>query len=234
MVIMRWVPLLLLVSLLPRFARAADVEAAEREARVACAAGDPNKGVRILADLFAQTEDMTYVFNQGRCFQENGRPEDALVRFREYLRRAGDGDPEARKEAERFVGELDAEIARARPTPAAPPSDDGRMLRRTGLGLGSFGVVALGAGLVLSLKVKAQKRDTQDYAARPDADVRRVSDMVSTGTRLETWQWISYVTGVAALAGGATCYLLGSGRERREVALHVSLAPWGAVLEGRF
>jgi hypothetical protein len=233
MVIIRWVPLLLLVSLLPRSASAADVEAAEREARAACAGGDPTKGARILADLFAQTEDMTYVFNQGRCFQQNGRTEDALVRFREYLRRAGDSDPDARKEAERFVGELEAEIARSKPA-SPPPADDGRLLRRTGLGLAGFGVVALGAGLVLSLKVTAQKRDTESYAARPDADVRRVSDMVSTGTRMETWQWISYVSGVAALAGGATCYLLGSGRERHEVAMRVSLSPWGAVLEGQF
>jgi hypothetical protein len=193
--------------------------------------------VRLLADLFAQTEDMNYVFNQGRCFQQNGRPADAVARFREYLRRAGD-DAEARQEAQRFVTELEADMALTRQQEQqrnAPAGDGGRLLRRTGIGLGSFGAVALGAGLVLSLKVRAQKRDTESYAGRPDADVRRVSEMVSAGTRAETWQWISYVTGVAALVGGATCYFLGTGREHdKEVALKLSLSPWGAAVEGRF
>jgi hypothetical protein len=57
----------------------------ERAARKACLTGDPAKGVSILADLFLDTEDPTYIFNQGRCFEQNRKYEDAIARFEEYL-----------------------------------------------------------------------------------------------------------------------------------------------------
>ena len=49
-------------------ARAARVDARERAAKKACLTGDAAKGVEILADLFIDTDDATYIFNQGRCF----------------------------------------------------------------------------------------------------------------------------------------------------------------------
>jgi hypothetical protein len=63
--------------------------AQERAARKACLKGDYGKGVDILADLFVDTKDPTYIFNQGRCFEQNRRYEDAIGRFEEYLRRPG-------------------------------------------------------------------------------------------------------------------------------------------------
>jgi hypothetical protein len=42
--------------------------------------------VAILAELFVETQDATYVYNQARCFEQNGRNQEAIDRFREYLR----------------------------------------------------------------------------------------------------------------------------------------------------
>jgi hypothetical protein len=75
-----------LVSLTTTPAFSASKQAQERAARKACLGGDYNKGVNILADLFVSTKDPTYIFNQGRCFEQNHRYEDAISRFEEYLR----------------------------------------------------------------------------------------------------------------------------------------------------
>ena len=76
----------LLIALATAPALAASKQAQERNARKACLGGDYNRGVNILADLFVTTKDPTYIFNQGRCFEQNHRYEDAISRFEEYLR----------------------------------------------------------------------------------------------------------------------------------------------------
>ena len=101
------------------------------EARTACAAGEVAKGTRLLAKLYATTKDPIWIFNQGRCFQKNGEPVQALARFREYLRKAKTApkDSEAASgvsEAEGYVKELGAKIAaqneKPAPSEAAPPA----------------------------------------------------------------------------------------------------------------
>lgn len=54
----------------------------EREARQACLEGNYAKGVTLLTDLFLDTGDPTYLFNQGRCYQQNERYPEAINRFR--------------------------------------------------------------------------------------------------------------------------------------------------------
>ena len=58
----------------------------ERTARTACLAGDYTRGVQLLSELFVSTMDPTFIYNQGRCFEQNRRYEDAIARFQEYLR----------------------------------------------------------------------------------------------------------------------------------------------------
>jgi hypothetical protein len=89
-----------------------------REAKAACAAGDVQRGIALLADLYAETNDMAWVFNQGRCYQQNGQLESAINRFREYLRRPARTTPEMRDEAEAFIVELEAQL-RDRPADRA-------------------------------------------------------------------------------------------------------------------
>ena len=52
----------------PAMAKPANRQALEKAAKKACITGDYRKGIDILGDLFVETNDATYVFNQGRCF----------------------------------------------------------------------------------------------------------------------------------------------------------------------
>jgi hypothetical protein len=65
---------------------AASKQAQEKAARKACLNGEYGEGVAILSNLFVETNDPTYIYNQGRCFEQNRRYEDAVARFQEFLR----------------------------------------------------------------------------------------------------------------------------------------------------
>jgi hypothetical protein len=95
-------------------------EARERVARKACLTGDVPKGIDILADLFVETEDITYVFNQGRCFQQNHRWQEAVDRFQEYLRKSADLPQNQRTEAEAHIADCKAHLPR--PADSSPPA----------------------------------------------------------------------------------------------------------------
>jgi hypothetical protein len=93
-----------------------------KEVKRACAAGEVDRGVRLLADLYAETNDPTAIYNQARCYQQNARPELAASRFREYLRKAGQLPAAERAEVEAFIREADAEAARGAAAPPAYPA----------------------------------------------------------------------------------------------------------------
>lgn len=116
-----------LVLTLPR--PAAGFESKEKTARKACISGDYAKGVEILSDLFVETNDLNYVFNQGRCFEQNGRYQDAINRFHEYARKLKDARKSVDPEVERHIAEcqamLDKQTVAPSPTvtpPTAPTS----------------------------------------------------------------------------------------------------------------
>ena len=92
------------------------------------------KGVAILSSLFVDTKNPTYVFNQGRCFEQNRRYEDAIARFDEYLQTGSMNlTPDDKRAAEQHMAHskemLDRERATspepvvARPTPAVTTTD---------------------------------------------------------------------------------------------------------------
>ena len=88
---MKWLQIMLagtVLLLAAPNAIGADVEIKVRAAKRACLVGDIEKGIGILADLYVDTNDATYLFNQGRCFEQNGKNEQAVLRFKEYLRKA--------------------------------------------------------------------------------------------------------------------------------------------------
>jgi hypothetical protein len=62
----------------------------EQAAKEACATGDYRKGIDMLADLYVDTNDPVYVYNQGRCYEQNSRFEQSIERFRESLRKETD------------------------------------------------------------------------------------------------------------------------------------------------
>jgi hypothetical protein len=97
-------------------------EAREAEARKECAAGRYRRGVEILAELFVQTTEPIYVYNQGRCYEENGQLEQAITRFREYQNklRASPGSAGEIAEVEARIKGLE-ERAKPRTTQPTPP-----------------------------------------------------------------------------------------------------------------
>jgi tetratricopeptide (TPR) repeat protein len=104
-------------------AAAASRQAQERAARKACLNGDYAKGVDILSDLFVDTKDPNYIFNQGRCLEQNRRYEDAIGRFDEYLRAAPEQlKPEDKAAAEKHRADCKEKLAEERGTSPAQPA----------------------------------------------------------------------------------------------------------------
>jgi tetratricopeptide (TPR) repeat protein len=101
--------ILLLALLAPGLVRAAEsadgLEAKKKAAKTACLAGDYAKGTALLAEIYVETNNPIYIFNQGRCFQQNGRYEDAVLRFREYQRKHADAGGGHDAEAEKQIAD---------------------------------------------------------------------------------------------------------------------------------
>ena len=206
----------------------------EQEAKRACLANQPDRGIELLAELYAETNDPTYIYNQGRCYQQNGRAADALIRFREYLRKATAIDAADKASVERVIGELEqqeqARQAAAAPTsaptpaatvtsPAPEPRADRRQLRIAGIAVAGLGAVALAGGIYFGLR-------TQQLSDEVSADAKRMmfsQSKYDEGTRAEILQWVGYAVGGVALATGAVLYVVGAGMFGGETT--VSAAP---------
>jgi hypothetical protein len=104
--------------------RVQEKRAQERAARKACLSGDFAKGVDILSALFVDTKEPTYIFNQGRCFEQNRRWEDAIARFREFLNTEGKLDEADVAAAEKHIANCREMLAQERPAGAtqSPPA----------------------------------------------------------------------------------------------------------------
>ena len=233
----------------------------EKAAQKACALGDYQKGVDILADLLVGSDDPNYIYNQGRCYEQNSRWEQAINRFREYLRKdanISDGD---RADVERHISDCEKALAQAAPpaaapppvapveTPApapapppvtpdvstkpAPPPSDGSQ----GKGLRVAGIVCAAVGLAavgtgVGLALKTQSMSSD--AQKSGGGTQAQEDQRKS---LENWGWVSYGVGAAAIATGAVLYIVGWPSDKSaNVALLPALAPDGAsmVLKGRF
>jgi len=112
---------LLSVLLASSLAYATSREVKERAARKACLSGDYAKGVEILSDLFLDTNDATYIFNQARCLEQNNRCGEAIGPFREYLRKAQGLTTEDKAETERHIAECEALVG----LKTSPPTSAG-------------------------------------------------------------------------------------------------------------
>jgi hypothetical protein len=108
-VMVRAVPVWFVLAL--PLAQASNTDTQDRAAKKACLVGDVEKGVDILADLYVSTNNPTYLYNQGRCYEQNGKNDLAILRFKEYLRKAN-GLPAADEAAVRKkIDELGATSA---------------------------------------------------------------------------------------------------------------------------
>jgi hypothetical protein len=268
---MRCIALLILIpaalSLSSSQASAASKKTQERMAKKSCLAGDPAKGVEVLAELYVNTNDITYIFNQGRCFEQNRRYEDAIGRFREYLTKGEDRLSDDEKAvAKRHIDTCESYLPKPEPrSPMVPepvsaativhtPSpaefapepqsvmvatksqadkNAGSGLRIAGIVVGSLGVVALGAGVALNLKVNSMSTDLE----KADNFNR---DTNSSRKDYKTLSWISYGAGAAFLTGGSLLYILGWHAGHSSAQPSVALVPTftpgtaGALLSGAF
>ena len=249
------------VTLTPTPAFSASKQAQERAARKACLSGDFNQGATILSELFIDTRDPTYIFNQGRCFEQNHRYEDAISRFEEYLRvPAGKLDAADRAEAEKHIADCKehlpepaAKLVQPPPTPVATPEPNptletpavveperlstpvqsGAGLRIGGIVTASLGVAAVAAGVVLNLK-------SNSLINGMEGSVGAYSKGKDTDSKnYRTFAWVGYGVGAACLVTGAFLYSFGhktSDSPSTNVAILPALGPGqaGALLTGAF
>jgi hypothetical protein len=96
-------------------------EAREREARKACFTGNVERGVEILVDLYVETQHPNYIYNQARCFERNGKYDQALLSYEDYLRKAKDLGEAERSQVEKSIAELRAKLGGT----TAPPAGTG-------------------------------------------------------------------------------------------------------------
>jgi hypothetical protein len=199
------------------------------EAKTACSAGNFQKGVQLLAELYTATNDPIWVFNQGRCYHQNSQLPQALARFKEFLRKSKGGPDEDVRDAQNYINEIEAEMQKERPpakaapvatesvpTPAVqvsaplPESKPGSGLRYVGLGVGIFGAAALAAGVAFSLLVQQTQKDVESQTKSGVVDSSSISGKLSDGNRYETLQWVSYGVGAAAAVAGGLLYWMGT------------------------
>ena len=102
--------------------RAASREGKERMARTACLAGDYGKGVTLLSQLFVETKNPIWIYNQARCFEQNARFSEAISRFQEYLRVDKKLSEEVKAETQKHISDCQASLAgqSGQPVIAAP------------------------------------------------------------------------------------------------------------------
>jgi hypothetical protein len=234
-------------------------DALDKAAKKACAAGDFRKGVDILADLYVQTDDVNYVYNQGRCYEQNHQWREAIDRFREFQRKSRKLPAEVQADVEKHIADcklfIEEETARAAPPPVAPlpapppvapvpivvvppPAPQpppptrppGATLRTTGIILGSAGIATLAAALALNLKANS----LADEANRTQDPATE-----SSQKSYKTGAIVCYGIGGVALLTGATLYLVGRAKATTKDPSMSILPTWspehaGLILRGGF
>ena len=121
----RWIPVALagVMTVSATAVAAESREAREREARKACFTGNVERGVEILVDLYVETQHPNYIYNQARCFERNGKYDQALLSYEDYLRKASNLAESDRAQVEKSIAELRAKVGT--PPPPPPPSGAG-------------------------------------------------------------------------------------------------------------
>jgi hypothetical protein len=223
-------------------------EQREAEARTACGAGRVEAGIELLAQLFVEYGHPNYIYNQARCYQQNGKAEQAISRFKEFLRAAQDISPDERVRVERFIKELESELpvpapptaspavtetparppeaaVRAEPTP--PPAEVSKPAapppeRSAGLRTAAIalGAVAV-AGLTTGIVSTLQVRSLQnevETAKVGQLDGDKLLQQQKKADRYEALQWVGYGLGGAAAAGAVVCLILDQKEERSDRA----------------
>jgi hypothetical protein len=220
-----------------RSARAQD-DPRENEARRECLAGRYQRGIDLLAALFTETKDPNHIFNQGRCYEQNNRPDEAISRFREYLRKAPNLPPAEAAEVQAHIRECEkmkAEQRADRPGTGADlelrkqlSQDEerrARNMRIAGISIAAAGAAALAFGGYMSYRTHSLE---EDFQTKQRLQMGAFFDRTAynDGQRAELFQWIGYAVGAVAVGTGGIFYYLGY--REREGSPSVALLPAGA------
>ncbi len=225
-----------LVALATVPAFAASKQAQERTARKACLGGDYNRGVNILADLFVSTKDPTYIFNQGRCFEQNHRYEDAISRFEEYLR-VPDAklSGEDRASAEKHIADCKEKlpeqpskfapqvfvpsppVAKEEPKPTPEPTPPVVVQHErepapasNGAGLRVGGIVTASVGVAAAVAGVLFNLKSNSMVKDMETNVAAYSkDNDSLSKTYKNLAWVGYGVGAACIVTGAILYGVG-------------------------
>lgn len=211
----------------------------EREARRACLIGDHAKGVAILADLFLDTKNPVYIFNQGRCFEQNRQYGDAIARFQEFLRASASTelDPGDRAAAERHINDCKSVLAEERektaatspaafvapsPEPARAPEPPGEASTAvatqaepqeapsgSGAGLRIGGIVTASLGLAAVASGVVFNLKANSTAKELKEVGGYSPGKESNRKNYRTAAWIGYSAGAACIATGVVLYIVG-------------------------
>jgi tetratricopeptide (TPR) repeat protein len=245
-------------------AKSANRQAQERVAKKACATGDYQKGIDILADLYISFDDQNYIYNQARCYEQNGHPAQAIERFREYLRKTPNLTAIDRADVEKHILDCQGLVANPNPVPqpvapapiapapqlmvamsspvmpapertvttSAPPAEPGSGLRVAGMVTAGAGALALATAVALNIKhesLVSQQNAPGGFSRSREADVKSY----------ETWTWVGYGVGTAAILTGGSLWFLGR-RSSDGAQSSASLLPIvdahqaGCLLQGAF
>jgi hypothetical protein len=194
------------------------------EARRACASGQLERGIQLLADLIAENNDSAAIYHQARCYQDNGRPEQALARFREFLRSSPNLTTEGRDEVIGFMARLEYELEEKarRGSPAARvvrPHAPGDLLSRSGywraptrreltVAAAAVGAIALAGSVYFGVRAQGIEREIErQNRFQPVADTE-YQRRYRQGKQAETWQVVSTVVAALALGQAAVLHFL--------------------------
>ena len=226
----------------------------ETRARKDCLSGRVESGVALLAEVFIDTKNPNLIYNQARCFEQNGRGAEAITRFREYLRLAKNLTAEEKSEVDRHIADCRAmqeeqksAVAPSQPPPEVPaaaspaPTQPGpptvsatgpllaqpAPLPSSGSGLRVAGLVIAGvgvAGIVAGIALNLKANSLGNSIKPPNLYDR---DTESTRRDYETWSWVGYGVGAAGMVTGAILLGIawGSRKNSEQLALIPAIQP---------
>jgi hypothetical protein len=231
---------------------AAGTAARERAAKKACLSGDPNKGVDLLTDLYLDSNDPVFIFDQGRCLEINRRYEDAIARFHEFIIKAKSATASDKEDAEKHIADCREMIAKqgGQPmTPATQPAVPGTIAKQepvaapaiapppetvqatnpsnslagaSRLRTGGIITAAVGGAALLTGIILNLKVNSMASDLQKTDGYTDAKE--SDRKTYANLGWVSYGVGAACVATGAILYYLGM-KPGQNVSTSVSLVP---------